>query len=40
MLLEDVGDIENGTRMKIVFEFGERFYRQLLIALDGKNWFG
>ncbi|MBL8872445.1 MAG: hypothetical protein JNK90_21900 [Planctomycetaceae bacterium] len=33
---KDVGALKR-ARMKIVFEFGERFYRQLLIALDGKK---
>lgn len=33
---KDVGAIKR-ERMKIVFEFGEQFYRQLLVALEGKR---
>lgn len=33
---KDVGALKR-ERMKIVFEFGEQFYRQLLVTLDGKS---
>lgn len=33
---KDVGALKR-ERLKIVFEFGEQFYRQLLVALDGQQ---
>ncbi len=33
---KDIGAVKR-ERMKIVFEFGEQFYRQLLVVLEGKR---